>query len=295
MPQLGKSPEFAGGVDCPIVKRRYNGHDLLVLECNVPIDKIQGWIGNPRIELARKKMQDQTGRIELTQDEVFDIMKNDKEVKLKELRDDILKNGLRRPLTLSYQGVLLDGNRRFFALKYVLENLPESDPRRQDFENVPVFILTSDATPEDENHVLVEENFSASLKIEWPAYIKAQKIYAEHQSHKSIEDIAKRFGWSKSAVKTAIEVYEIIEEFITFATTSPDDDVPGLGISEPEAEIICSEHYQFFNEANKSFKNPLKTDYEFKLQFFKWIADDKFDSFAEVRIAHKAWENPNVY
>lgn len=282
----------------PILKQRlYNGRKIAVYECHVKVSNIQGWIDNPRIDLAKKNLIEQIGDRELSQDEVFDIMINDKEIKLKELRDDILKNGLREPLTLSYEGKLLDGNRRFFAVKYALKHMSALDPNRQDFETVPAYVLTDTATSDDEKNVLVEENFSASLKIEWPEYIKAKMVVEYHNKGYSVEDIAQHFNWSKSKIKDAIKINEIIEDFITFATSPidmEDENGGGLGMTENEAEQICAQNYQFFNEAHKSFDAQLKMDADFKMQFFRWIAQGKFMSFQEVRIAYKAWKSPEA-
>ena len=270
---------------------------LIVLDCKVNIKNIKGWIDNPRIELAKKALRDSIGDVELTQDMVFDIMKNDPEIKLKELRDDILKNGLREPLTLSFTGKLLDGNRRFFAVKYALESLSATDPNRQDLEIVPAYVLSKDATEEDERNVLVEENFSGSLKIEWPDYVKAQMVIKAHNEGASIDEIAKAYRWNKAKIRETIKINEITEEFMEFATTEKDleDEMGGgLGLSEAAAENLCAKNYQFFNEAQKSFFNDLRTDPEFKIQFFKWIGAGKFASFPEVRVARKIWLSPEA-
>jgi len=280
-----------------IKSRLYNGRKLIVWEGKVKISSIQGWVDNPRIELAKKKLVSRVGERQLTQDEVFDLMKNDPEVKLKDLRDDIIKNGLREPLALSFTGKLLDGNRRFFAVKYALENMPAFDPNRQDLESVEAYVLTEDATEEDEQNVLVEENFSASLKIEWPDYVKALKVVDAYQDGMSPEDISKKFSWAKSKIRETLKIHEIINEFIIYATASQDqndENGGGLGLSEQEAETIAAKNYQYFNEAQKSFFEPLKTDFDFKIQFFKWIAIGKFSSFPEVRIAYNAWKHPEA-
>ncbi|WP_373085439.1 ParB N-terminal domain-containing protein [Sneathiella sp.] len=282
----------------PIIKQRlYNGRKLVVWDGKVKISAIQGWVENPRIELAKKKLISKIGDRELSQDEIFDLMKNDAEVKLKELRDDIIKNGLREPLTLSHDGKLLDGNRRFFALQYALETMQESDPNRQDLEAVEAFVLTEDATEEDEQNVLVEENFSASLKIEWPDYVKAIKVVEAHEDGLTTQEISKKFSWAKSKIRETLRIHEIISEFLMFATTpeDPDDESGGgLGLVEQDAETIAAKRYQFFNEAQKSFFEPLKTDFEFKIQFFKWVYEGKFSSFPEVRVAYKAWNLPEA-
>lgn len=291
-------PKFLLDKPKPYVKQRlYNGRKLMVWEGRVKISSIQGWIDNPRIELAKKKFSARVGNRPITQDEIFDLMKNDAEVKLKDLRDDILKNGLREPLTLSFAGKLLDGNRRFFAVKYALDGMPTTDPNRQDLEAISAYVLGEEATEEDEQNVLVEENFSASLKIEWPDYVKAIKIVAADEAGFSPEEIAKKFDWPKSKIKETLKIYEIIKDFIVFATTEKDpndESGGGLGLSENEAETIVAKHYQYFNEAQKSFFEALKTNFDFKIQFFKWLSEGKFSSFPEVRIAYTAWNNPEA-
>ena len=279
--------------------RLYNGRKIAVWQCRVDINLVSGWVDNPRIDVEKRRFQAMHGARELTQDEIFDIMKNTPEFKLADLRDDILKNGLREPLTLTWTGRLLDGNRRFFALKYALESLPPTDPNRQDLEKVPAYVLLKDAPEEDEQNVLVEENFSASLKLEWPDYVKAQLVVAEFRSGKGLDEkqIARKFGWSKQKVVEALKIDEIIQSFMTYATdpVKPEDDLGGgLGLSETEAENICAKNYQYFNEAKKSFPNQLKTEPEFAVQFFKWIHEGKFSSFPEVRIAYKAWQSPEA-
>jgi len=289
--------EKKDGATVAVKQRLYNNRKLAVWECKVKICNIIGWIDNPRIELAKKAFIDRVGDRELTQDEVFDIMKNDPEVKLKDLRDDILKNGLREPLTLSFTGKLLDGNRRFFAIKYALESMSPTDPNRQDLEIVPAYVLSQDATEEDERNVLVEENFSSSLKIEWPDYVKAQMVIRSYKEGHSIDEIAKAFHWKKTKVNETIRIDEITEDFMAYATADIDleDELGGgLGLSESAAENLCSKNYQFFNEAQKSFFNELKTNAEFKIQFFKWIGEGKFSSFPEVRVAYKIWTSPEA-
>lgn len=277
--------------------RLYNGRKLQVWEGRAKISEITGWAENPRIDLAKRSLQQAVGMRVLQQEELYDLMKNDPEVKLAALRDDIMKNGLREPITLSFNGKLLDGNRRFFAVRYILETLPVTDPNRQDFETIDAYVLMDDATEDDERRVLVEENFSPSLKIEWPDYVKASHVIKEHEAGLSVAEIAKKFKWSVSKVKETIRINQIIDDFLTYATAPRDQNDElggGLELTEQEAETIAAKNYQFFNEAQKSFFEPLQTDLEFKASFFRWIQQDKFSSFPEVRIAYKAWKDPEV-
>lgn len=295
---MSKPPSFMLNKPSPVLKQRlYNGRRIPVYEGRVPVESITGWIDNPRIEIQKKRLQETIGHREPTQDEIFELMKGDPEVELKKLRDDVMKNGLREPLTLSNTGKLLDGNRRFFALRYVLETMPAPDPNRQDFETVDAFVLTEAATEKDEEDVLVEENFSASLKIEWPPLVKARRVMQALESGKSVEEIARRFAWDVSKVKDTKKIHTIVEDFMAFATENPDPEDElggGLGLHEREAELVASKQYQMFNEAQKSFYEPLQTDIEFKAHFFRWIAEGKFRSFQETRIAYRAWKHPEA-
>lgn len=224
-------------------------------------------------------------------------MKTKDEFKLSVLRDDVRKNGLREPITLAYSGKLLDGNRRFYALKYVLETLPPNDPNRVDFESVLVYVLPSSATPEEEEHVLVEENFAPSLKLEWPDYIKAQKILEEFEDGLDEGQIATKYNWPRRKVQETKRIGEIIREFEVLAIDPPDAEDEfggGFGMGEIEAQAMAAKNYQYFNEAQKSFFKELSSDLAFKVQFFKWIKEEKFNSFPEVRIAYRAWKDPEA-
>lgn len=274
--------------------RPFHGRRLLLWEGMVKIDKIQGWVENPRIRLPSQKKKSAVGDRELTQDEVFEIMKLDSSFKLAALRDDILSNGLREPIVLSSSGTLLDGNRRFFAVRYVLEGLPKGDPKRQDYERIHAYVLDDSCSKIDEELVLVEENFHPSLKLEWPDYVKAQFIREDWFEGLDPGDIAKKYGWQKRKVSETIRILQLIDDFLTYATDDPDQEDEyggGLGLEENVAESTAAENYQYFNEAQKSFFNALQTEPEFKTLFFKWIFEGKFSSFPEVRIAHNAWKD----
>jgi len=293
-----KKPTFLLDKPEPILRTRlYNGRRLQVWEGRAKMSEIKGWAENPRIDLAKRSLQQAVGTRVLQQDELYDLMKKDGEVKLAALRDDIMKNGLREPITLSFDGKLLDGNRRFFAVRYILDTLPATDPNRQDHETIDAYVLMDDATDDDEQRVLVEENFSPSLKIEWPDYVKASHVIKEHEAGVEISDIAKKFKWPAGKVKETIRINQIINDFLIYATAPEDQNDElggGLGLTEQEAETLAAKNYQFFNEAQKSFYEPLQTDLEFKANFFKWMKQEKFSSFPEVRIAYKAWKDPEV-
>ena len=277
--------------------RHFGGRRLHVWFGYVRFDKVEGWVDNPRIDLQRKRMKEAVGNRTLAQDEVFEIMKNDSSVELKGLRDDILKNELKEPIILSKSRRLLDGNRRFFAVRYLLETMGKEDPNRADYEKLPCYVLSDSTTEEDEERVLVEENFSPSLKQEWPDYVKSNYIREEIGSGHTTAEISEKYNWSKRKIAETVKIIRLIDDFCAFAEgeQDPEDEYGGgLGLSETEAERIAADNYQYFNEAQKSFRNQLDSNIEFKVTFFRWISTGKFKSFPEVRIAYDSWSNPEA-
>ena len=286
-PILEKTPEPT------VVTRLYHGRSVQMWEGMAKIANIEGWAKNPRITLAREKWEQQFGRLP-DQDEVFDIMKKDKDIKLDLLRTNIQSNGLRNPLVLTYDGRLLDGNRRFFAIRAALETLKKDDPRYYKLETVPVYMLTKESTEDEQRHILVEENFAPSLKLDWPDYVKARHIREARDAGVKPEVIAADFGWDGTKVRETLRTLTIVDDFLSYATSPPDSEAENegtLGLTQIEAEDFVAKRYQFFNEAQKSFFNQLEQDPDFKVTFFHWLHKGCFSSFPQARVAHKAYQN----
>ena len=262
----------------------------------VKVASIKGWTDNPRIRVLVAQFRNNMG-IAPGQDDIYELMKKDEDSKLKLLRDDIMSNGVRHPVWLSKDGKLLDGNRRYFAVRYALESLSETDPRRAAISTIPAYVLTEDSDEEAERRVVVQMNFSDDLKQPWPDLVKAMMVYEDHQKGLSEAALKAKYDWNSQKVKSAIRTYGIIEEFRAFATEEVNPEAPlagGLGKSENEANDIANKHYQKFNEAQKSFREALDTDYDFKRVFFRLLAGNKFQSWAEIRTAHDAYQDPGI-
>lgn len=279
----------------PIRKNRYfSGKRMAGFSGYVHVDKVKGWVDNPRIALEIRKDKVKFGDRAITQDEIFEIMKRTKDVKLAALRDDVLRNELKEPIILSKDGTLLDGNRRFFAVKLLLEGLKPGHPDRKDFEKIPCYILDASTTEDDEKMVLVETNFTAAHKIEWPDYVKAEAIQEDYQDGLSIKELSTKYQWTQSKIRETLKILELADEFQTLATDEIDDADPeagGFGMTEMEAIAFVSEKYQHFNEAQRSLKGKLGKDHEFTHNFFRLLKDGIFASFQEVRSADEMWDH----
>lgn len=275
-------------------QRYFRGKPLSVWMGKANVDDIQGWVDNPRLDLHLKRFKEAHANREPEQDEILSIMVADKAFELAKLVVDIRENGVRTPIILSNTGVLLDGNRRFFAVKKLISETNPADPMLDDYKFVPVIVLSETCTESDEKLVLWHENFYPDLKHQWPDFVLATFVSDRLQDGDDEKTVATTFGWTKAKVRETKKIMELIRDFIEFATTDPQDDSDGLGLSENEAEGLASASYQFFNEAQKSFYDKLFSDYDFKIQFFKWIYEGKFASFPQVRVAHQAWDDDKL-
>ena len=269
----------------------FHGKQLACWVGEALIDDIKGWVDNPRVELEVKKYRNEHAGIAPDQDDILQIMLKESDFKIKILASDIRINDVRTPIILNSSGVLLDGNRRFFAVKYLLSQVKPFGEEFDRHKKVPVWVLDSSHTEEEERFVLVHENFYSGMKEPWPEMVLAQYIYSDLQAGLSSKNVAEKYNWTVTKVNETRKIMDLISQFQHFATTSEPD---GLDLDELEAEKIAASNYQFFNEAQKSFLQPLNTNPEFKAQFFRWIHENKFKSFQQVRVAYEGWSDPDL-
>ena len=100
--------------------------------------------------------------------------------------------------------------------------MPASDSNRAEYEKMLRYVLAEDASDEDERHVLVEENFAASLKLEWPDYVKAMQVKVDAEAGMKAEDIAAKYSWDRSKVRETIRILEIVEGILHLPRHNPD-------------------------------------------------------------------------
>ena len=297
---MSQPPNFLLKEPKPVIEQRlYHGTSIPLWRGEVLYSDVQGWSENPRIMLEVEQWHNERGEnnVAISEDQLFELMKSTKDVHLQDLRIDICDNGLREPIVLAYDGRLIDGNRRYFAIKWAVERLPMGNPNRMRLEKVKAFVLMENAPEDYVQHVLVEENFSESLKKEWPFFVKARiikKAYDDSLAGKETDkrkEVAARYGLKQGDVSAMLKIWDLIEDF-TGVVTSPKEQ-GGLELTEMEAQKIAHEKYQLFNEA-KALYRPLKENPEFATDFFRHMAQDKFRAWQEVRVAFQAWQDPEA-
>ena len=289
-------PKFLLDAKSQPIQRLYHGRVIMLWQGNVRLTDVRGWADNPRMEMEMKRWRSDFAGAEIDQSDLYDMMKKTKHVRLKDLADNIRENGVREPIVLTFDRDLLDGNRRFFATKFAHESA-KGDAEKSRLAKIPAFVMMKEATEEDKQHVIVEENFSPSLKEVWPPYVRAKKIHEAHETGMSKQEICQKFDWNPNQVRTALRTWEIIDAFTDYALDAPDMESGrgGLGLFSLDAEKIASDSYQFLNEAQKSFHGPLVgKDYDsgFAELFYRLIAQGNFFSrFDDVRVAYDAYKD----
>lgn len=287
------APAFLKDHSTTPVTRLYHGATVQLWHGKVRLSDVEGWADNPRLALEMKKWQSDFGDQGISQDALYKMMKDTDDIQLKKLAGDIRVNGLREPIVLTFAGKLLDGNRRFFAVK-LAHDTTEDLAKKRELEMITAFVLMENATERDEHNILVQENFSPSLKMEWPAYVKAEQIRQAYRDHgMNVKEIAESFGWNTNKVRETIKIGAITDAFIGYATGDANSEEGGLSMSALEAENVVAAKYQFFNEARKSFEKPLQEDADFAELFYKRVAQEGFfSSWNEVRCAHQGYKHP---
>ena len=165
-----------------LVRQRFHDRELYVWKGEVNVSDITGWLGNPRTELLRDQFYDQFAR-EPNNDEMCKLVLNDDDekegLKIKELSANIGKNGVRVPIVLTHTKRLLDGNRRYYASVFLLnEGAQRKD--RNTFAQIPAYVLPEGTEGDVEDAIITEFNFADSMQIQWPFYIRARRVFVDH-------------------------------------------------------------------------------------------------------------------
>ena len=104
-------------------------------------------------------------------DEMLELMLNfdDGSFAIQDLGEDVKRNGVREPITVTWDGTLIDGNRRKFAVMWALSDRGgATNEQHQLLTRVPMFVLPENAPDIQKQSIIIQENYAESLKKEWP-------------------------------------------------------------------------------------------------------------------------------
>lgn len=266
--------------------KSFHRRRIQVWEGTVAVDSVRGWINNRRTELHVQTFRTDFGR-DPDDEELYQLVLDDEFQKIKPLADNIYKNGVRVPVIVSSDGRLLDGNRRYFSVKFLLESLKPSE--RGEFKTIPAWVLASSTTPEDEFNVITERNLVDDQKIQWPYYVQALQVYEDHvDDGMAIKEIADKYDKQTSRIRQMIAAVELAQEFVAYHEDKGNDSA---------ASRIVYENLIWFDQLQRSHRKLLDGDADFKEAVFEMVLEDPpkfkqardFLKLNEIRQSPKAW------
>ena len=276
---------------------RFNGVQIYLNRTAADPRHIKGWTDNPRVEMVIKRWRNRhhmSADAVPDDEQMLDLMLEDDErnkrkktFAIVDLGEDVKLNGVREPIIVTWDGKLLDGNRRKFAVMWALSNRGgASHEHLKLLSRIPMSVLGKDATPEEEQSILIQENYAESLKLQWPEVVTNGALYRRYQElsdyfpNENDLEIRQRLQeefprFNVTDIKGRIDTWNLIEEFRVEYCDDVDED---------DLESLINERFQFFRQANDTFrKRNVFNDPEFKELLFKGISLGLFPSFASVR------------
>ena len=298
-------PDFVlQDADLKLETRYFNGIPIALYRTEGDVSRIKGWVDNPRIDMILSRWRN-VNHISVDaspdEEEMLQLMldyDDDGTFAIRDLGEDVKRNGVREPIVVTWDGTLIDGNRRKFAVMWALSSRGgASNEQHHRLGRTPLFVLPETASDDDKQSIIIQENYAPSLKNEWPQVVTNGRIYRRYQElynqfpNEQELDIRRRVHrefprFNVTDIRDRINTWNLIEEFrADFGDEENEDDL--------EARINKS--FQYFRQANDTFRNKnVFSEPEFKELLFHGIQKELFPSFASVRRLDELYENPQA-
>ncbi len=298
-------PEFVfSDADFRIENRYFNGISIALHRTEGDVSQIKGWVENPRVDMILNRWRNENHMsVNAVPDdeEMLQLMLDYDEGKnfsIKELGEDVQLNGVREPICVTWEGELIDGNRRKYAVMWALSKRGGATPDQQHrLRRIPMFVLPKEATVDDKEAILIHENYAPSLKNEWPPYVTNGRIYRRYHelsnqfpSEQEL-DIRRRVlrefpRFDVTGIRNRINTWELIEEFRTDY---------GDEYNEDDLSAKINKDFNYFLQANDTFRTKnVFSEPEFKELLFDGIQRDLFPSFTSVRRLEEIYRSPEA-
>ncbi|EOA04725.1 hypothetical protein HFRIS_011238 [Herbaspirillum frisingense GSF30] len=282
----------------------FHMREVALTEGFVRTKDIDLWDSNERIEIHLQQFAKKYGRKPSPQ-ELLDIMfchlkldgvTEEDQFGIPALARSIAANGLRKYPILSFNGRLLDGNRRLAACYYILTSDEFTIEQKKRVEYILVWRLTEHSDEDDEQAIIVSLNFENDHKQEWPEYVKARKVHLEWESALALDptagssrqlqirrDISKKF-----ALGSDVSVVTRYIRMVTSATEFEDYHIIEKRRDKYEVKHKAAQYFQYFDELTKGVSSG-KLGYElgrnptFKHLVFELLYAGKFKNWRQIR------------
>ncbi len=288
----------------------FHGRPIAVKEGFVNVHDIRLWGDNQRLKIHVAQFEKTHGHSP-TPDDLVRIMRSEANLpgveetdqfKIADLARSIASSGVRQPPVISYNGTLLDGNRRVTASLYVLASDDFTHEEKTRAQTVRVWQLTEHATRDEQEAVVVSLNFEPDYKEDWPEYVKGRILYDEWRAALQTEErpsvarqkelkreLARRFAVTPDRFSRYVQMVELSDEFEEHARVKRNKDAH-------EAQHRADEYFQYFDELGKGRSAggvnwSLNQDDNFKGLVFDLLYDRKFRNWRAIRDLKYVYEN----
>ena len=283
--------------------RHFNGIQIPLYRTKGDLSQIKGWVENPRIDMILSRWRNARHRsvdVFPDDDEMLELMLDydDGSFAIPELGEDVKRNGVREPIIVTWDGTLIDGNRRKFAVMWALSDRGgATNEQLHLLARTPMFVLPEGAPDLHRQSIIIQENYAESLKKEWPQLVTNGRIYRRYQElsnqfpHEQELEIRRRVRsefprFNTTEIRNRINTMLLIEEFrADYGDEENEDDL--------EAKI--NKNFQYFRQANDTYRTKnVFSEPEFKALLFRGIQQELFPSFASVRRLEEIYGNPQA-
>jgi hypothetical protein len=286
----------------------------------VHANDVNGYVENLRLKFYlnrwRSRMGDPT--LEPTTEQIYEIMlEADREetadmrkpFHVERMAESIIRNGIQEPIVVYSTGdghaELWDGNRRFFGTSHIM-HAPKMAQHRTHAQWIPAFVVEPTGSAEKDRQlqhsILTELNFVEKDHIPWPAYIKAEQIYMKYQKlmapdptdptlSRTVKDqLAQEYGLKGWRVADRwIKMYDLSMQFKEYNEEGHQRD-------SVDVDLKIQERFEYFDELSKpGVWGALQSNPDHRDEVFDWLWDDKFKSFADVRVVPRILQDPEAY
>jgi predicted house-cleaning noncanonical NTP pyrophosphatase (MazG superfamily) len=294
-------------VTVPVTPRQvFHGRKVDLYQKRMSTKDIELWTENERLDVHLEQFRTMHGHTP-SNDEMLSIMHGVLQLpgvgageeedagdpfKIKDLADNIAKNGVRRAPILDHDGsTLLDGNRRVAACYYIL-NSPDYDVEaKKQAESIIVWQLTEHADDEDRQAVIVSLNFEDECKVIWPDYVRAKKVKLEYDSicmrigQQNLDakrelgvrkELAKKYALKMARLSLFLQMVKWAEKFEAYHIDEMERDVH-------EVRHFAKNKFSYFKELS-DIDHILDQDDEYRAMVFDLLYQGKFRNWETVRL-----------
>ena len=286
-----------------IETRHFNGIPIPLYRTEGDANQIKGWVDNPRIDMILNRWRNANHMSVAAfpdDQEMLELMLNydDGSFAIPELGEDVKRNGVREPIIATWEGKLIDGNRRKFAVMWALSDKGAATiEQRHLLSRVPMFVLPQGAPDIHGQSIVIQENYAESLKKEWPHVVTNGRIFHRFQELSTLfpneQELAIRRRvrdefprYTSTEIRNRINTWLLIEEFRADY---------GDEVDEDDLEAKINKSFQYFRQANDTYRTKnVFSEPEFKELLFRGIQQELFPSFASVRRLEEIYRNPQA-